>query len=90
MKFGHSGCKMCPFRSDEEWLDMKLRHPEDFEEACQYDEAIRHGLPGVKGNAYIHESCIPLREIDFEKRIADRRGGLLLSHGCGAEGACRI
>ena len=89
MKFGHSGCKMCPFRSDEEWLDMQRNHPEDFEEACQYDEAIRHGLPNIKGEGYLHDSLQPWRSINFEKLIAERRGELQLSHYCGG-GDCRI
>jgi len=89
MKFGHSGCIMCSYRSDTEWLDMKTSHPDDFELACQYDEMIRHGLPGINGEAYLHGSGVPLREVNFEKLVADKRGGLDLSPHCGG-GDCRI
>lgn len=83
MKFGHSGCKMCPFRSDEEWLAMQTDHPEDFEEACRYDEAIRHSLPKMKGEAFIHDSLKPLRSIDFNLLLKEREGTLRLQPSCG-------
>lgn len=60
-----SRCKICPYQSDELWLDMKLSAPEDFEDACRYDEAIRDGVRGTKTLLYLHPRRIPLREVDF-------------------------
>lgn len=82
-----SGCRRCPYRDDEEWQEMKVRYPDDFEVACQADEAIRHGLPGVKRPAYIHDSLKPLREIDFAAEVERKRGTLFGAHSgmCGSE-----
>jgi hypothetical protein len=87
MKFGHSGCIMCPFRSDEEWLEMQRNHPEDFKRACQYDESIR-SMPGIKGEGYLHDSLTPLRSIDFEALIKERAGDFSFSRDCGGS-ECR-
>lgn len=63
---------------------MQINHPDDFEEACRYDEAIRHGLPKMRGEGYLHDSLKPLRSIDFAARVAERKGGLQFSPGCGS------
>lgn len=86
--FGHSGCIDCPFRSPEEWLSMMRDDPNDYERACQDDEKIRHDLPNVRLPAYMHDSLVPLREIDWKAEIERRRGTLLgWSNACGS-GAC--
>lgn len=71
-----SACIHCPYRSDESWLWMQQNAPEAFEEACLIDDRYRtvEGKPGgVRGECYIHQSCKPLREIDFAKLVADRK-----------------
>ena len=71
-----SSCKYCPFKSDEEWLDMSLNHPADFAEACGVDEALRN--PGTVANRqmddpmFVHRTCQPLVQIDFKKLVADK------------------
>lgn len=56
-----SHCYMCPNAGDRDWEALKREWPEDFEAACKLDEEIREKTPGT----YLHRSCIPLREIDF-------------------------
>jgi hypothetical protein len=51
---------------------MQQRSPDEFEEACTFDEAIRL-LPGVKGECFVHSSCVPLRDIDFSRTRSERR-----------------
>ncbi len=34
-----SACIQCPYRSDESWLWMGQTFPDEFEEACRYDDA---------------------------------------------------
>lgn len=67
-----SGCIGCPYRSDEDWRDMKLYNPDDFADAVEFDYALRDParkqwtIAGkLKGEAYLHDSLIPLGEIDF-------------------------
>lgn len=67
----HSACWMCPNQSDAEWLHMKLNSPQDFESACALDDEARIKDP----HFFLHESRIPLREVDFTQQrsmFADR------------------
>jgi hypothetical protein len=83
IRFGHSGCISCPFRSNVEWLHMQRDHPDDFARAVEVDKLIRRGLRNVRGEAFLHDSLRPLGEIDFDEEIAARQGQLL-----GWAGAC--
>lgn len=71
-KIGRSACNGCPFHDDPEWQDMKDNRPDEFEDACQFDEAQRHadqrnaGRRGkMVGELYVHRSLIPLRQVQF-------------------------
>lgn len=62
-----SACTFCPYQSDAAYYDMKMNHPEDWESAVAVDRAIRDSTKmGVKRPAFLHESCVPLEEIDFK------------------------
>jgi hypothetical protein len=81
----------CPYHDDRYWVDLQQRSPDEFEAACQFDETIRL-LPGVKGECFLHSSCIPLRDIDFARTRSERRsltrGQSLLFDG--GEGVCSL
>ncbi len=63
-----SACKMCPLRSDREWLDMKSARPAAFAEAVRIDHALR---PSEATNRkldkelFLHRSCVPLEHANF-------------------------
>jgi hypothetical protein len=59
-----SACRICPFHDDAQWLDLQAS-PEDFEAACEVDEALRSGFSVLRGTPFLHRSCKPLRQIDF-------------------------
>jgi hypothetical protein len=59
-----SACIGCPYHSDFEWREMIKHRPKQFEDACQFDESIRN-LKGLDEKAFLHRSCVPLREVDF-------------------------
>lgn len=69
---GKSSCKVCAFHDDDYWLNLKINHPAEFVEACDFDDWIRSPEAaerltlGLKADVYLHRSCIPLREVDFE------------------------
>jgi hypothetical protein len=69
--------------SDREWRDMKLHRPQEFAEAVEWDRTIRHGLPGLRGEAFVHSSLQPLDQVDF--RNAEDHGQLAMcdAGGCG-------
>jgi hypothetical protein len=66
-----SSCIFCPFRDNEAWRDMSANDPEDFEHACQFDEAIRPGWEGIDGQLYVHRSFKPLREAVLTERTPE-------------------
>lgn len=65
-KAPRSACIGCPFHNDEEWLRIKA-DPVQWEDACQFDEAIRN-CGGMRGQIFIHEDRIPLREVQFDPK----------------------
>ena len=86
-----SACLGCPFHDDNYWRELREQSPDEFEEACRFDETIRH-LPGVRGECFLHSSCVPLREIDFSRTRGERhalaRGQALLFDA--GEGVCSL
>lgn len=89
LRFRKSGCKRCPNRDLRNWRDLKREYPDDFEVACQADQAARHGLPNVREAAFISDQLRPLREIDFDAAIAAREGELLKWDDC-IGGSCGL
>lgn len=59
-----SACTFCPYRKDHEWQRIKETDPEAFQEAVEFDEAVRN-MPKMNGTCYLHRSLRPLAEIDF-------------------------
>jgi len=67
-----SACIACPYHDDRYWLELQQSSPDEFEDACRFDETIRM-LPGVKGDCFVNSSCVPLRDIDFSRSRRERR-----------------
>lgn len=61
-----SSCIGCPFRSNTEWRDLKQNRPDEWEDACQFDEAIRN-CGGIRGQVFLHRTCRPLREVNLDE-----------------------
>lgn len=61
---GKSACLVCPFHSDAYWRRFKKEFPNEFEEACKFDDAIR-SYPGLKREVFLSKHLKPLREINF-------------------------
>jgi len=62
-----SACSFCPYHTDREWRHLKVHQNEDFLDAVAMDKAIRNSIHRMTdgGKAYIHQSMVPLDEIDF-------------------------
>lgn len=75
-----SACIGCPFRSHEQWIDLKNTSTKDFEDAVDFDERIREGYArnrgNFKGKAFLHRSLTPLKDVDFSTE--EERGILSL------------
>ena len=67
-----SSCVFCPYQSDAAWYEMKLNEPSDFRAAVRIDKAIRDSTKkGIKSQAFLHESCVPLDQIIFSPGLPD-------------------
>lgn len=82
-----SACLGCPFQDNQRWRELRDGNPAGWEDACAFDDAIRHNgskLRGMRGQQFVHRSGVPLREADLEDNaIAD-----LFQGEC--EGMCGI
>jgi hypothetical protein len=69
-----SSCIGCPYHCNKEW---RLLNPEEFKEACNFDDQIRTGFDKIKAQElYIHQSLKPLSEVDL--RTPEEKGQLRL------------
>jgi len=68
-----SSCIVCPFHDNNYWRDLKSNHPDLWNEACKFDEWLRtfegrKRFWRIRDELYLHRSCVPLREVDFDQR----------------------
>lgn len=81
-----SSCIGCPYHNDDYWRELKTKYPDDFADAVEFDRQLR-AKPREQGELYLHRSCIPLEEIDFDKYDAQ---GSLDFFGNECEGMCGL
>ena len=66
--------------------EIKTEYPEEFEETCRVDDAIREDEK-FKFKRFMHRSCKPLRDVDF--RTMEEMGQLnFFTDEC--EGMCGV
>jgi hypothetical protein len=79
-----SACIGCPFHNDRMWKEMKANQPDEFEDACKVDDAMRRGeARGMRGVEFMHRKRIPLRDVTFDDSQPD-----LFQNEC--EGICGV
>ena len=67
-----SACIGCPYRSNSSWAEMRATEPAAWEDAVDFDAAVRRahatatrpGMP-LAGRAYLHRDRIPLDQVDL-------------------------
>lgn len=70
-----SSCKFCPFQSDYQWNQQKNEEPLEFLESVEIDNKIRNSSnKGIKKPIYLHNSLLPLNEINFTNNQIDMFG----------------
>lgn len=63
---GKSACVFCPYRRVHEWRRLRDEAPSDFQLAIEVDRAIRSpGYARLIGECYLHDSMVPLEEVDL-------------------------
>ena len=66
-----SACIICPFHSNEAWLEIKRNDPDGFKKAVELDKMIRNGNKKMHSEQYMHKSRIPLGEVDLNEDQID-------------------
>lgn len=54
-----SACWMCPYRNDQEWLELKQSQPDEFAKAVRFEQEIRQ----LDGHMWLHKDCVPIAEV---------------------------
>lgn len=79
-----SACIGCPYHSNSVWAEMKADRPDEFADACDFDDAMRSARPGY--TTYLHSARIPLRQVGVS--TAEQRGQLSFVDEC--TGMCGV
>jgi hypothetical protein len=84
-----SACIYCPFHSDSEWRRLKKEDPSEFDMAVQFEKDLQANVSRVErlsGVPYLHNSLIPLSEVDFSEDT--NQGAFQFNNEC--EGMCGV
>lgn len=81
-----SACIGCPYHDNRVWRDMKQMRPREWNDAVDFDEKVRSGVPGLQSLAFLHRSLVPLAEANLGG--GDLRQGDLFIEEC--EGVCGV
>ncbi len=68
-----SACIVCPYHNDSYWHFMKTERPEEFAEAVDFDKQVRTITRKEDEQIYVHRSCKPLDEVEFDKKETDKQ-----------------
>jgi len=86
-KLPKSACSFCPYHSNSEWRYLRDEQPDAWQEAIEVDEAIREGVKGTTDALFVHQSLVPLRDVDLR---TDLDKGQLSLWGNECEGMCGV
>lgn len=60
-----SACIGCPYHNNTYWRLLRDEHPDEWQDAIEFDRAVRNDLDNVDGEPYLHRSLVPLDEADL-------------------------
>lgn len=85
-----SACVFCPYHNDREWRRLRDEEPDAWFRAVRFEkdlQAIKKQTDNTKGVPFLHNSLIPLEQIDFSTE--EERGQMgLFGNEC--EGMCGV
>lgn len=88
-----SACYFCPYRAAHSWYKMKKDQPNEFKKAVEYDDWLRNtgGYTNYRGQQFVHQKCIPLKEIDFSGFVLlDKQQEMQFGMNNECEGMCGL
>jgi len=80
-----SACTFCPFHNNSEWRNIK-ENKEEWNEVVELDRLIRKGTKKNTDEVFLHNSCLPIDQVDFTEKPDDQLD--LFNNEC--EGMCGI
>ena len=88
-----SACVICPYRSNETWLELKQFEPASYEKAARFDRWLRNSSTNpvrklLTGIPYLHASRRPLNSVIAEQDAASPEKIDLFTEEC--EGHCGV
>lgn len=87
-----SACYYCPFHNNEEWRRLRDEEPEYFKKALAFDKQVRQHYKDnhqtMKMEVYLHNSCKPLDQIDFDSD--EDKGQMTWDFKAECEGMCGV
>ena len=88
-----SACVICPYRSDEHWMELKRFEPTSYQEAIRFDRWLRESTTNpirklLNGRPYLHSARRPLATVIREREIESVNGINNFNNEC--EGLCGI
>jgi hypothetical protein len=86
-----SACVYCPFHSDTEWRRLRDNEPDEFQRAIDFDKKLRDIAKKdrvLKMDVFLHRSCKPLAEIDFDSD--EQKGQMQWDFTAECEGMCGL
>lgn len=85
-----SACIGCPYHRNDEWRKLRDEAPDEWAEAIEFDEAMRHkqatGRLPILGVPFLHDQRVPLSEADLDE--AEDNQLALFDNEC--EGMCGV
>ncbi len=88
-----SACVICPYRSDEHWLELKRNEPDSYNAAVRFDRWLRSSSTNpvrelVDGRPYLHSSRRPLASVIAERETGGMNPLNYFNEEC--EGLCGV
>lgn len=87
-----SACVICPYRSDQHWLELKQHEPESYAEAVRFDKWLRSNRTNavrerLNGRPYLHAARRPLASVIAEK---EKNPDLINHFNAECDGLCGV
>ena len=88
-----SACVICPYRSDEHWIELKRSEPDSYDEAVRFDRWLRSSKTNpvrelLNGRPYLHSARRPLASVIAEREVEDTDSINHFNEEC--EGLCGV
>ena len=84
-----SACYMCPYKNDNEWVDMRDNSPDEFKKAVKFDRDIRT-LDGEDFKNFLHKSCVPLGDVLFRPKKKEDQLTIFSDMNNECDGMCGV